>query len=556
MKSTTVLAAAGCLLSTAALHAQWKTETYTLKGGWNAIYLHGDATHATPSQLFSGYPAVLEVWRWNPNPDAVEFTTAPSQPYATSSEWTIWNRNDSGEQKLTAMVGQSAYLVRCSGDAATTTTVSILQRPLPPSATWLVTGANFLGFPANTTSPPILSSYFASFPTATTAPSKIYKYIGGDLGSANPLQISATSERLNRNTAYWFEAATVGNFTAPVEYELPGTDGVAFGRTGNVITLGVMNRSTNALTLTFTTETSEPAPSGQPGISGSVPLTRRIFDSTTGSYTEKPVPGSFTVSVPASGRVNVDFGIDRSLLNGTPDSHFASFLRVKDSAGLSDVLLPVSAQTASPAGLWVGQVDVSTVNSTVAGSPGNTTARPFPLRMNVHVDGSGTARLLSQAFVGPLASAGNPPGICIRESSLQADRKAEALRLVSSQMPLDRAISGTGSFAVGSTLRHTVNIPYDDATNPFVHAYHPDHDNKDARMARLNAGVESYDITRNLTFTFTAAPPDGSSVTGWGTTIYGGTYSETITGVNKNTLTVGGTFTFRRVSEIADINLN
>ena len=556
MKSPTVLAAAGCLLSTASLHAQWKTETYTLKGGWNAIYLHGDATHATPSQLFAGYPAVLEVWRWNPNPDAVEFTTSPSQPYATSSEWTIWNRNDSGEQKLTAMVGQSAYLVRCSGDAASTTAVSIPQRPLTPRATWLVTGANFLGFPANTSSPPILSSYFASFPAATTATSKIYKYIGGDLGSANPLQISASSERLNRNTAYWFEAATVGNFTAPVEYELPGTDGVAFGRTGNVITLGVMNRSTNALTLTFSTEASESAPSGQTGITGGVPLTRRIFDSTTGSYSETPVAGSFTVSVPASGRVNVDFGINRSQLNGTPDALFASFLRVKDSAGLSDVLLPVSAQTTSPAGLWVGQVDVSTVASTVAGSSGDTTARPFPLRMNVHVDASGTARLLSQAFVGPLAAAGNPPGICIRESSLQADRKAEALRLVSSQMPLDRAIPGTGSFAAGSTLRHTVTIPYDDATNPFVHTYHPDHDNKDARMARLNAGVESYDINRNLTFTFTSSPPDGSSITGWGTTIYGGTYSETITGLNKTPLTVGGTFTFRRVSEIADIDLN
>lgn len=556
MKNPLALAAIGSVLFSTSLHAQWKTETYTLKGGWNAIYLHGDATYTTPSELFRNYPAVLEVWRWNPNPDAVEFTSSPSQPNASSSEWTIWNRNDTGEQKLTAMVGQSAYLVRCSGEASTTTTVSIPQKPLPPNATWLVTGANFLGVPANSSSPPILSSYFASFPVATTAPSKIYKYIGGDLGAANPLQVSATSERLSRNTAYWFEAATVGDFTAPVEYELPGTDGVAFGRTGNVITMGVMNRSTNALTLTFSTEASETSPSGQTGISGSVPLTRRIFDTATGTYSETPITGSFTVSVPASGRLNLEFGINRSLLTGSANSLYASFLRVKDSAGLSDVLLPVSAQTASPAGLWVGQVDVSTVNSTVAGSPGNTTSRSFPLRMNVHVDSSGTARLLSQAFVGTLASAGNPVGICIKESSLQGDKKANALRLVSSQMPLDRAISGTGTFAVGSTLTHTVTIPYDDPTNPFVHAYHPDHDNRDARMARLNAGVESYNITRNLTFTFTASPPDGSSITGWGTTVYGGTYSETIQGVNKSTLTVGGTFTFRRVSEIADINLN
>jgi hypothetical protein len=554
MKTPSALAVIGCILSTATLHAQWKTETYSLKGGWNAIYLHGDATHTTPAELFRNHPEVLEIWRWNPNPDAVEFNSSPSQPYGTSSEWTIWNRSDPAEQKLTAMVGQSAYLVRCSGAASTTSTITIPQRPLPPSATWLVTGANFLGFPANSSTPPLFSSYFGSFPVATTTPSKIYKYIGGELGTANPMQISPTSERLARNTAYWFEAATVGNFTAPVEYEVPGTTGISFGRTGNVITVGVMNRTTSAITLTFSTEASEPAPTGQIGISGSVPLTRRNFDSSTGTYFESPVTGAFEVSIPASGRVNVELGLDRSQLIGTPDSHFASFLRVKDSAGLSDVLLPVSAQTASPAGLWVGQADVSAVTSTVAGSPGDTTARPFPLRMIIHVDGSGNARLLSQAFVGQLASAGNLPGVCTKESSLLATGKADALRLVSSQMPLDRVISGTGSFAVGSTLRHTVSIPYDDPTNPFVHAYHPDHDNKDARMSRLSAGVESYDITRNLAFTFTSSPPDGSSITGWGTTVYGGTYSESITGLNKAPLTVGGTFTFRRVSEIADID--
>jgi hypothetical protein len=261
--------------------------------------------------------------------------------------------------------------------------------------------------------------------------------------------------------------------------------------------------------------------------------------------------------VPASGRLNLEFGIDRDQMNGSSSSYYASFLRVKDSANFSDVLLPVSAQVASPAGLWVGQADVSAVTSTVAGSPGTTTARSFPVRINLHVDADGVARLLSQAFVGTLASAGNPLGICISELSLLADKKAEALRLVSSQMPLDRHIIGTGSFATGSSLSHTVNIPFNDPTNPFVHAYHPDHDNRDARFEEFKkGGVESYDITRRLTFQFTSSPPDGSTVSGWGTNVYGGNFSETIEGLNKVPLSVGGTFTLRRISEIADINLN
>ena len=38
--------------------AQWQTTTYTLKGGWNSIYLYGDASHATMEELFTAYPEV------------------------------------------------------------------------------------------------------------------------------------------------------------------------------------------------------------------------------------------------------------------------------------------------------------------------------------------------------------------------------------------------------------------------------------------------------------------------------------------------------------------
>ncbi len=536
-------------------HAQWKTETYTLRGGWNAIWLHGDATHATPAELFADYPEVLEIWRWNPNPDQIQFTDSPNSPNATSSEWTIWNREDPNEQILSALIGQSAYLIRCDGASSTTTHVSIAQRPRPPNATWLVSGANFLGFPAATEPGPTLSSYFASFPIAVNAPAKIYKYIGGSLNATNPMQIAPSSERLDRNTAYWFEAATVGDFTGPLKYELPGSDGLAFGRTGTVITVGITNRTSSAITLTLSAPPSEPAPANQTPITGPVPLTRRVFDSSTGAYTETLLLGESTVTVPANGRINLEFGLDRSQLTDSDSAFYASFLRIKDSVGLSDVLLPASAQRASPAGLWIGQADVSAVTSKVPGSPGATTARSFPLRVNLHVDADGTTRLLSQAYVGTLAYEGHPSGITTTEAALYPAHKAHALRVVSSQMPLDRAIAGSGAFAVGSSLQHVVTIPFDDPTNPFVHAYHPDHDNRDARFNPLPAGVESYNITRRITFTFTADPPTAASATGWGTTIYGGTYAETIEGLNKDPLTVSGTFVLRRISEIADITL-
>jgi hypothetical protein len=547
--------AAGMLLAAPVLHAQWKTETYNLKGGWTAIYLHGDASHVTPAELFKNRPEVLQVWRWNPNPDQIQFSGTPAQPNANSSEWTIWNRNDPDEQTLTGMIGQAAYLVQCSGSAATTIQVPITQKPKPPAATWLITGANFLGFPAASPAP-TFSSYFASFPVAIASPSKAYKYIGGDLTSSNPMQVSPTAERPDRNTAYWFEATTVGDFTAPVEYELPGTSGLAFGRTGDLITVGVKNRTTSSMTLTFAPQASEPAPAGQPGVSGTVPLTRRVFDSATQQYVETPLAGGFTVTVPASGRMDLQFGIDRSQMSGDADALFASLLRVTDSGKFTDVYLPVSAQVASSAGLWVGEVSVNSVVSQVAGSPGATTPRAFPLRTHIHVDAQGVSRLLSQVFVGTLNQPGNLTGICTKESGLLPSAKADALRLVSSHLPLDRAISGSGGFSTGSELSFVVTIPFDDPTNPFVHSYHPDHDNRDARLAPLPAGQESYNLRRTMRFTFTAAPPDGSTITRWGSSVYGGTFSETIEGLNKNPLNVGGTFQLRRISEVADISIN
>ncbi|MFT4638321.1 MAG: hypothetical protein ACI8T1_001641, partial [Verrucomicrobiales bacterium] len=73
MRNLSRTAALILLLSGQPLLAQWKTESYVLKDGWNAIYLHGDATHTTPAELFEN-TTVSQVWRWNPNPNQIQFT--------------------------------------------------------------------------------------------------------------------------------------------------------------------------------------------------------------------------------------------------------------------------------------------------------------------------------------------------------------------------------------------------------------------------------------------------------------------------------------------------
>jgi hypothetical protein len=555
--------------------AQWQSSTYALKGGWNAIYLHGEATHAPLETLFAGNPEVLEVWRWNPNPDQVQFTSSPLVPATGTPEWSTWAR-DGSVATLERMSGQAGYLVKCAGTATTNYSVTIAQRMLPPSATWVRNGANLLGFPTKLSgSYPTFSNYFATFPAAIAANTKIYKYVGGTISSANPLQIfSPAMERVDRNQAYWFDSKVVGNFYAPLQITLSQAGGMDYGRTGEVVTALLQNRTSTAMTVTIAPVSSNAAPSGQDAITGSVPVTRRTFSTTTAAWVETPIAAAYTEVIAPQSSLELSFGINRVAMTGAPEAFYASLLRVTDAGNQFDILLPVSARKATLAGLWIGEANVKAVESKPAADASKPaadavtpTGRSYPLRYLVHVADDGTARVLSQVFMGKLAALPNDYGLCTKEASLKADEKATASRIVSVHMPLNRVLDGTagsGSVAIPGELVRNISVPFNDPTNPFVHQFHPDHDNKDAKGNALPAGFESYNIQRQVTFTFTASPPPGSSVTsGWGSSVIGGTYAEVVQGLHKDSAGVGtgnglqitGTFELRRASEIGSISV-
>ena len=102
---------------------------------------------------------------------------------------------------------------------------------------------------------------------------------------------------------------------------------------------------------------------------------------------------------------------------------------------------------------------------------------------------------------------------------------------------------------LGGSMSCLISTPFDDPTSPFVHQYHPDHDNKSG-TTKLVSGQESYDLERAVTFAISATPPAGVPATGYGSSVIAGSYTEVFTGLRKDSVTVTGTFTLRRVSEI------
>lgn len=547
------------LLCVATARAQWQSTTYTLKSGWNAVYLHGDATHATPDVLFAAYPAVTEVWRWNPNATQVGFTATPLLPSNGTPEWSKWVRGGPAAS-LIGLTGNSAYLMKCSAPVS----VAIPFKPTPPSNTWVRSGANFLGFPSSkaTGNFPTFSSYFATFPTAIAANAKIFRYDGGELGPGNPLQIFSPSlERVDRDQAYWFSSEVVGNFYAPVRISLSNNEGLAFGRRGSVITARVMNRTAAVMTLRIAPVASNSPPTGQELVTAAVPLMRRTLDDQA-AWVETPIAAAYDEVIAPNSSVELSFGIDRSAMSAAAaNALFASLLRFTDSANTFDILIPATARKSTLAGLWIGDAVVTAVESKPLADEVKPTGSSFPLRYLIHVADDGTARVLSQVFMGPMAAEPHDFGLCLSEAGLKADAKSIARRLVATHMPLDEALVGTGSFGLGSGLLCTIATPFDDPTNPFVHQYHPDHDNKSGQTA-LVAGQESYSVTRQVTFTFTATPPGGGSATGWGSSVIGGTYSEVVSGLHKDSVGVGtgnglqlsGLFELRRASELGTLN--
>jgi hypothetical protein len=100
--------------------------------------------------------------------------------------------------------------------------------------------------------------------------------------------------------------------------------------------------------------------------------------------------------------------------------------------------------------------------------------------------------------------------------------------------------------AQGGTLTTTVTTTYDDqSSNPFLHTYHPDHDNLDATFQnQLPQGSESYQITRQISLNILPPGNDFASLT---------TASQILSGNYAETISLGGLGGFTRTFSVAGI---
>lgn len=588
--------------------AQWTVQTLPLQPGWNAVYLEVQPEPSDCDVVFAGLP-VESVWAWNQRFSPVQFIQDPNELVPGQPNWLTYLPRDHparATRTLFSLRGGQAYLIKLKNGAGATTW-SLPGRPVIRPVDWLADSFNLVGFSVAADSAPSFQSFFSG--SVAHAGKAAYKL---NASGQWELIASPASAVLASGKAYWIYCQGHSTFSGPLQLELEQRDGMAFGRILTEQTVRIRNASASPATITVRRIASQAPPNGDsPVLAGTVPLAYFRINTARNEFGWLPLPDVLQQVAVAPGE---DWVLRleakrTSMADFVPPANhkgvlYQSLLEISNGAG-ARYLVPVSAEglqyaarpvaqarpgfpqkaaVADPhprSGLWVGTAAINRVNQPSSiGSPDQPvpTASPFQFRLILHVDNSGTIRLVQKVLQmfkeGTLkADPANPalkivdqPGhlVLVTEDALipqfsgatLRDGQRVARRISSPAFGFSQPLSFTGSddFGVG---KHTcrVNLDFNDPVNPFKHLYHPDHDNRDDRFEKMvPEGTESFTVTRQIELEFTKEDPDQLTLAGWGDNQLGGLYRETVTGLHNKALYAGGTFRLTQASRIGVLN--
>ena len=407
MKKRVFAALIGLLLGggTSPVFAQWQTQTLQLKPGWNAVYLHVEASYSSLNNLIPNADSpVAEIWLWKPASSTLQFANTPQNPITPSSQWAVWTANRADVDTLTTLIGNSAYLVRNSSSNAYNWTVR--GKPLPPNYQWTTTGLNLIGFPTPLTSPPAFDRFLAPAPGLDLAKSQVnqsqvFAYFGGSLNT-NPVPVTAQSARnvlVERGRAFWVSGSSnyYNHYYGPFETTLQTGGGLIFGDSAGVSTIRLKNVTDATRVVNFTVLGSEIPPAGQAVITGTPQLILQGARNPTNlTYGYSPLSGTQVTLAPqgqVGSEVPVVIGLNRTTMSGPAGSLYAGVLRLADADGLSQVDLPVSASVSSAAGLWVGDASVNQVGEYLKQYPRFDSTQPAPRASYLDLGSQGYGKL-------------------------------------------------------------------------------------------------------------------------------------------------------------------
>lgn len=550
------------------------TQTLNLSPGWNAVYVEVQPDVTSPATVFGALPQGSTVWAWTGKNSQVQFIQDPGEAAVYKPKWLNISTApaESTLNNLYAIKANTPYLVRVAGSAPIS--VAIQGQPTIRHKSWVPDSFNLTGF-SFSSAPPTFATFFA--PSNSHKNQAVYRLNG--VSGAWEMVNSATTV-MRSGEAFWVYCLSGSDYQGPLSVATGGADGLDFGIGITTLTLTLSNSSTVDRTVSV----------AQLNNGGSVALAYRHYDVTSGKILTTPLSGMPPVAVKAGGSAVVNLAAVRDNSAGQA----AAVLELSDAQGdLIRVPVTVTSNgTNSYAGLWTGVASLNKVSQLVdSGSApdfASGDAKPTPAALNLnlilHQDKNGQVRLLKQVIIMHQNGTRNADGTPLTNGRYVALTKDDLISGYSGVSQRDGAKVGRRMSAIGFDYSPSTDATFGtdfggtalkcsgsisttiqckpvlessaagtNPTNPFLHKYHPDHDNLAGDYKTFSPEVNK--IERDVLLEFASVPsnPDNPPL-GWGITVLGGTYTEQIRGLAKGPIKIQGNFTVNLATDVDLLN--
>lgn len=575
-----------CVVAVSKASAQ-QEQKIELHPGWNAVYLRVAPDQPKLPEAIAGLP-IDRIAMHLDNSGAPEFITDPANHELQTPEWLVYlaqatTPNDGAA--LNKMIGGRVYLILVRGNQSVTWTVP--GTPVLKKISWRSNDYTLTGLSVASGSARKFSDYFAG---SGHHGGPKGKRLGAD---GRWMDLAGDKDVVGESEAYWLFTEGASTYQGPLDLALPNqTTRLEVGGQARDTEIEVRNNLTTPQEVTLSAVDST-------GAAGLLSYWSGDFGESEKTWQPLLSDKSFTLAPSETRKIrlaaNPSAGTAAAkVINKTEgDTGGNGTLKVSGSSGGQFTVNLIAKATASSnplPGLWVGEVVLDRVSEHVRRSDGSATPQlgktagsPFQFRLILFVDTAYTARLLPQVTQ---VLENNLPVLYTDDKLFSKYQPAstipaDARRLSSAAFgvflsPVTDADTPFPAPGVGATLDMNLTLKFDDPLNPFMHIYHPDHNNLDGydrefTSAGQLAEIEAFTVTRAIRLAFSTTIKPGLGVeTGdpnYGASVWTGDYQETIAGLMRDTteglsgsvdnkIVVNGTFVLRHVSSVTTLNPN
>jgi len=515
------------------------------------------------------------VWKWDRRFSTIQFLVDPATLLPEAADWQVWLAPSDPRAflgRLSELQGGQAYLIQVASNAPPFT-LHLKGRVLVPRLDWYPHGLNLVGLPVHPSNPPTFTDFFRFTPEVDTSRSYENELYRLDSQGRGQRIVQPSRERVLPGAAYWVACARTPAYQSPLHVKSQGASALDFGTELVQRELSIKNTLPNAgQTVWIFQRTSEypPATGGFPELAGPVPLSYLSKTSSAQWVWLSFPPAGLSRTLAPGEEWSLRLGVRRDdcapyVPRGINGAAYQSILEITDANASLLIRVPVLAEKASAPladtleprsdneGLWVGQAIVNQVNAPAYTDTNLlSTPAPMPFRLLVHVDAYANVKLLQQvvlAWDSTLIDAAHPNGtyaLNVDDRTLAVDT-TDVSRISSAAFPPMAPVALAGSLT--STLTGRVTVNFDDPNNPFLHRYHPLHDNLDADFQPYTTAVETRTIVRDITLS-SHAVANASANPHYGADTLSGVYQETLYGLRAQPIVVQGVFSLQRISRI------